>query len=381
MVLSRIEAWKRAAHTRIGEQLFRKARADFEAGTFSTLQPSVRVAKALAALILATPIAMLLLGLYVVTLDFPNLITLVIGGVLTACGVYVFPWSRKLPEGGFRREDLPELFALCDEVGARIGAKPLTLIYITDDINAFYTEHRGERAMGIGLGLWVIATPQERVSVIAHEMAHMVNNDVARSGILSLALSALERWYYLFGDSEIFDHEGYLLRERDGSEMFADGIMGILRGIVGTIWSVLTRLTFADSQRSEYLADAVSTRAGGVGSATSMLSKLALIPLVDAELRGLVPSYVKDGTAFYARITKAVTNVDSAERAKLTDKMVEEHHSVDMSHPPTFQRIAFLSDLAEPDQGPITYRQEVDAEIAPHIERIGAEILRSLEIQ
>jgi len=137
-----------------------------------------------------------------------------------------------------------------------------------------------------------------------------------------------------------------------------------------------------DRQRAEYLADALATRAGVVSNAQTLLTKLALLPLIDKELLGRVPSYVESGTAFYERISHAVNGADADAREKLLEEMVAAHHSVDMSHPPTFQRMAFLSDLPAPAEGLITVSgRALDAEIAPILERSGRRVLDRLEVQ
>lgn len=378
----RIERWRRDAHQRLGESLFRMARADFERGRSTSTSRGDAAAKLFAWGIVLTPYLIMAGGLFWISVGFPNLATLIFGSIFVAVGLYAMPRRPKLEDGWFDRAQLPELFALTDLVAERLGAQPLTRIYLPEDYIAYYTELRGERVMGFGLALWSIATPQERISIIAHELAHQVNGDQTRTGVLAKALETLGRWYDLVEDTTLIDHEGYLLRERGAEDFIAGGIMGIARGLIELIWLALMRLYYADSQRAEYLADALSTRAGGVKPMQSMLAKLALTSLIHAEVRDMVPSYVENGKAFYARIAAAANDADDAKRSKLFDEMVEEGHSVDMSHPPTFQRISFLADIPEPEQEAVTYPgAALDEEMSPHIERSGRKVLSDLEVQ
>jgi len=381
-VSSRIEHWRQRAHDRIGESLFRKARMDFDAGQSTAVSRGSAIATFFAWIIVLAPFAVMAGGLALAVVDFPNLAAMLFGALFVAVGLYALPRRAKLEEGGFDRAQLPELFKLCDDIADRLGAEPLTRIYLSEGINAYYTDLGRDRIMGFGLGLWSIATPQERIAIIAHELSHQVNGDLTRTGTIARAIATLERMYFLVEDDALTDHEGYLLRQREAEDMIAGGIMGFVRMVIETIWLGFMRYYFADSQRSEYLADALSTRAGGVGAMRSSLAKLALLPLVENEVRDMVPSYVKSGSAFFERLAGVIDGADQQKREELFDRMVAEKHSVDLTHPPTFQRISFLADIEEPSRPPVAYPgPELDLELAPHIERLGQKVLRNLEVQ
>ncbi|MEP3346568.1 MAG: M48 family metalloprotease [Litoreibacter sp.] len=365
----------------MGASIQDAALRDFSAGQIGKVSFGTRLAQGLSAIILVIPYALMLGGLALCALNFPNLITLVLGGTVSAVGFYVRPRRHRLEGEVFTRSDLPELFALTDEISQRLGGKPVTKVQIFSDFNAFSTELQGDRVLGIGLGLWLILSPEERVALIAHEVSHQVNGDQARTGLLSMGLYSVERWYSLFEDSAIVDHEGYYLREQGIEDAIGGGLAAVVAMLVEQLWLVLKRFSFLDSQRAEYLADGIATKAAGIEAVQKLLRKLGYERLLRRAFLEMAPNLVPNGTAFFDQLCGKANSATVEVRAGLEARMAEEVHCVDMSHPPTVERIGFLAKLTKTQDAPISYREKIDAELAPFIEAEGVKMLQMLEVQ
>lgn len=381
MLSGRIKRWTGRAHQRVGAKIREAALRDMHAGRVGEVSFSTRIAQGLAGVIVALPFVLMAAGIAIMAADFPNLLYIVLGAMSLGMGIYVRPRRWRL-EGAFKgREDMPEMFALCDEITQRLGGKPITKVQLKSELNAYSIDAAGERVLGMGVALWLVLSPQERVAVIAHEVSHQVNGDQARRGVLHTGLQSLERWYFLFGNSHVVDHEGYYIREHGIEDAIGGGIMAVIATGIEWVWLLLSRLSFLDSQRAEYLADGIAARAGGIKAGQSTLRKLCYAPLLEKAAREMAPARIPSGTAYFEQLCRQLIEAAPKQRAALEASCKAEGHCVDVSHPPTFERISFLEQLSKPPEAPVAYRDGLDAEMAPYIEEIGAEMLLCLEVQ
>jgi hypothetical protein len=111
----RLEQWRNRLNQQQGEALFRAAVSAAKTKDRKT-PASTTLLKVLSLAIVAIPVMLAVLGLWLVTLDFPNLITLVVGLVLLYIAWFLRPRRRKLPSPLLRRTDLPALFAVLDRI-------------------------------------------------------------------------------------------------------------------------------------------------------------------------------------------------------------------------------------------------------------------------
>lgn len=88
------------------------------------------------------------------------------------------------------REEAPELHRLVKEVAGALRVKPPAHITVDGEVNAFMgsSGFPPRRVLGLGLPLLYALPPQERVAVIAHELAHARNGDPTRTGLIGTAL-------------------------------------------------------------------------------------------------------------------------------------------------------------------------------------------------
>jgi heat shock protein HtpX len=165
-----------------------------------------------------------------------------------------------------RREDHPQLFNVFDEVCIAAGvtgdAKPT--LHIVDDPapNAFATGlKRDDAHIAVTTGLLDQLPRYELRAVLAHELAHVTNDDirtvtvaVATAGLVALLANVLARALWFGGG------RGGRGRGGNGGGGGAAQIIVLVVGLVAIILAPLAAqaIRFAVSRQREYLADATA---------------------------------------------------------------------------------------------------------------------------
>ena len=378
------KTWRKKLNRRIGERVFLEAHKDFVTGNFQRKPMSQYLAQLIAGGVLLTPFLMIAAGIWIFTLDFPNILFIILGVVTVASGWMLIPPRTRNLEKTYNREELPALFGFFDTISDALGAVRIDGIRITDELNGYYYEvgtgQNKERIIGVGLILWDSLTPAQRISFAAHEVAHQVNADPARTRLYHMAMFTLEKWFLLLSPARLIKFED---SAAIGETLF-EMAMAIPRFGIELIWVGMERLSFVSHQRAEYLADAMAAGISGVTPATELLEKLSLYPLLQKELRGLYPNGKQSGTDVMMQLAHSITDAPDVARDGILDTMRKEGISVDATHPPTAFRIAFLS-LIEQDEPAVKPDQvdfsAIESELAPLREKIGVELLGGMEIQ
>jgi len=164
------------------------------------------------------------------------------------------------------RSQYPNLFRLIDRVAAQIGVKPPDIVTYDYQYNASFGRVglRQRSWMNLGMDLWMRLSPQARIALIAHELAHDANKDVGRIMWVSYATRTVVNWYCLVVP--------YLnLKKTHAILNFILAFWTMLGVVVlyllsfpiyGLAW-VMILLTMNDSRRAEYLADEFAARSVG----------------------------------------------------------------------------------------------------------------------
>jgi heat shock protein HtpX len=187
------------------------------------------------------------------------------------------------------RTEAPELHNLLDEVCVSAGisgTKPK--LYLVDDPapNAFATGLKLEDShVAVTTGLVERLPRYELRAVIAHEVAHIVNDDiravtvaVATAGLVALLADVLVRFLW-FGGGRAGRRGGGGGRDQ-GAAQLVFMVLGILALILAPIAAQLIR--FAVSRQREYLADA--TAAELLRDPQSMVNALRRLELDTTEI-------------------------------------------------------------------------------------------------
>ncbi|MCC5949138.1 MAG: M48 family metalloprotease [Nitriliruptoraceae bacterium] len=198
----------------------------------------------------------------------------VVGSVVTAAGLFiglmfVLISVRSGPSVALRaakarevsREEAPELWNLFDEVCVNagiMGNQPR--LYLVDDPapNAFATGLKLEDShIAVTTGLIETLPRYELRAVLAHEVAHILNDDiravtiaVATAGLIALLADVLVRSLWFRGAG----------RSRGGNNQGGAQALFLLLGLLAVILAPLAAqlIRFAVSRQREYLADATA---------------------------------------------------------------------------------------------------------------------------
>ena len=375
--------WREDLNKRVGESIFLGAQKDYVTGELSGKSALTWLAYVISAIILATPIAMILGGLAIGIWGFPSIFSLFLMALLVAAGWWLLPRAYKLPQNALRRADLPQTFAMTDQIGKVLGAPPITAIVIDESFNAAVVQNRRDTVLILGAILWESLDGAERIALIRHEMAHLVNNDPSKGAFVGAALQTIEGWSELVQPSRIIDpfEEENFIR---GANLIGDIITATLGTLIDGVWSLLERLNYPPQQRAEYLADALSAEVAGSAAPASLLEHLEMAPRIRRAAGGLSSRNPPGGLEMIQRLAKATRDVPDAERNELLDDMRQSGHSINETHPPTVFRLAFLRTLPK-QMAKITPDDiscaAVDAELSPHFARLGDKISSRLIVQ
>ncbi|MEU6547694.1 M48 family metallopeptidase [Streptomyces sp. NPDC046859] len=342
--LGRLERAGRVLARRHGEQLL----AEMLSG--SDGRPR-RDASAVAATVLAGTVHSITVvlavgGLWCVVAGWGG-IGVAAGLVLVALAWVLAPRVGRLP--GDRpvllRADAPELFALVDEVAAAVGTRSVHAIAVDGSINAAVTTYgiRGRRLLVLGMPLWEVLTPEERVALLGHELAHYANGDIRNGLVVGTAVRSLTVWHRIVEP----------LAHPTGLEVIVNALYVLPRLLIGGLLILLIRLTSRAGMRAEYLADRLAARTASTPAAVGLMDRLLITQSLGvwlrteanrAALRG--PRSTRHATdradELWARLTAYATSIPEHEYERQRRAGARRGHQVDATHPPTHLRRACL---------------------------------------
>jgi len=288
--------------------------------------------------------------------------------ILGALGL-MLAWTAKpeltrLPRERVTPADAPELHQLVQDISAAINGPRRVHITLSGDFNASMTNVTLGRDAWMTLGLPIMLgfEPQERVFVIAHELAHAVNADPKRGFWYHSALRFLWTLARTLRPTELYNPDMGIVGVL--AVPFNLLMLGASTAVLGLMW-LLMQLSGEASQRAEYHADLLAARVSGTPAALSALAHLHLTSLYDyamhkhhmhrerpdvfAELRHQLRAYPREGLL-------------AASRAR-----EEELTSLDDSHPPTSYREAVIA--AHPFEPAVLLTPERAARIERELQR------------
>ncbi|MGY3335287.1 Zn-dependent protease with chaperone function/ribosomal protein L37AE/L43A [Streptomyces filamentosus] len=386
----RIERARRNLARRYGEQLF----ADLTAADGGRGDGADRAGRGNSAL-LATAVALAVHG---VTL------ALLAGGIaMILAGEGLVPFLSAIPIGlvlvlrprfgslrGLRKEnpdlpvlrrpDAPEFFALLDEVAGAVGTTGVTAVVVDPDVNASVRTYglRQRRVLTVGLGLWEVLTPQERIALLGHEFGHYAHGDTRHLLLVSGAFQSLDTWAYTLAPQppqSLVDH-------------FVNLTTVLPRLAVEGVTTLLDHLTLRGSQRAEYLADEAAARVGGSKAAAGVMDRLLCAEILTGALRReIVGARTRrsgsraenPAEGLWQRLAVQAAGVPATEYERLRRAGELRGHSVDSTHPPTHLRHRLLTSGEEYEPRialDADRAARVDAELAEARRVIARELLR-----
>jgi Zn-dependent protease with chaperone function len=266
----------------------------------------------------------------------------------SALYVQPFRWRRRPRYAAIGRADAPALFALVDEVARAIGGPAVDRIVVTAAFNASYFKLSARRsAIAIGLTLWSILEPQERVALLGHELGHRVNGDLRRTAFVGWAIASVRRWRLLLEPSFgpipwPMTGGGFAAASVVLAELLVPLILIPLALLVETFGNRMQLIADRQGQRSEYYADDLSAATAGTAAAVSLLEKMLIADscrhVMLHALRHRPDTNVWQAVRAFA---ESVPEMEWQRRFRLATRSLQR---VDTSHPPTQLRANILRD-------------------------------------
>jgi Zn-dependent protease with chaperone function len=303
-----------------------------------------------------------------------NLFTILIMLVLVLTAFAIGPRLGRIPKknGDVRfREDSPALFGLLDRIGAEMDARPVDAVVVSPTFNAAYgvVGLRRRRVLEIGLPLWDTLSGQQRVALIAHELAHGVNGDSRHGLIVGTSLSSLSRLHSAVlpggGDARV----NYLI------DLIARAIQGVAAWLIGLIFRLQKMITLRAGQRAEYLADRLAARVASPAAVQGMLD--TLLTREDSHITVVRRQALPRTVAFWDDHRQGIATLPELERERRRRMAARRRLRVDESHPPTHLRIGALN--GRPDGEPrirleSAEQDRIQVELGPDYDRVAKDL-------
>lgn len=331
------------------------------------LTPTRLLALMLAALVHLSTLALLALGAALILFTWPHFLTTLLGLLCLLIVWNLRPRLGKLPDSAATPEQFPTLHMLANRIASALGAAPVDTIVIDHRFNASFGQVglRQRQVITIGLPLFAILTPQERIAILAHEIAHGVNGDPTRGLLTWTAIQSLVQWHRLLLPDRIWEF---------GTRRYQRGhSLGCLLSLSGTLTNALllgisalprlaaytlSHLLWRDSQRAEYLADTLAARASGTEAALGALDKLHYSSMYQRTVQQLALSQPDQQVVPLLRYNVATLPPRELERIRRIQQL--DATRMDTTHPPTRYRIAQLQ--ARPVAQPAVTLSAAEAE-------------------
>jgi heat shock protein HtpX len=119
-------------------------------------------------------------------------------------------------------------------------------------------------------------------------------------------------------------------------------------------------MLWSDTQRAEYLADALGARAAGTVATVSALDKLYLMDTVRAAIHRVAVSDDSDKMDLFAEFRRYTSRVPEREWERLRRTEALANSRLDSTHPPTAYRLELLR--AHPVSEPAVVLQAADSQ-------------------
>jgi Zn-dependent protease with chaperone function len=234
------------------------------------------------------------------------------------------PRSGKAPVS-LKRKDFPNIYALTDRIAAELKIPVVDGICVSIAFNAEILQvgWRRKTYVNIGLPLWVLLTDQEKISLLAHELAHKANGDFRRKTVIYVAYNTLWNWY------EASARPGVL-----------SIVLFLFAGLVWLFFYGFSLLLFHENRRSEYLADVLAARVAGTQSTVSGLVKTNIGFALPALYQRLTETKRTDN--LLGKFQQFAAGILPEQIEQLEHEQQARDRMYALTHPPLHYRIAML---------------------------------------
>jgi Zn-dependent protease with chaperone function len=344
-------ARRRQAAKAKGERLF-AAIADS-----SVTRPGLSGARAasyvVAGAIHLVTLSVFVIGVYVVVANFPDAFAFIAGIPLLLLGFVLRPRLGGVRPGTviLPADSAPALYGLCGRIATAVGARPVDLIAVDAQFNASFGQVglRRRRVLSIGLALWNVMDDQQRIAILGHELAHQVNGDAAHGVVVGSALRSLNEWRMALGSPRWHPQSGSIFAFIEAlAQVAARQVTRLMRAAVSAVYRFERSLIFQSSQRAEYFADLLATRAG---SSAAMIGALDALHLAAPGEQAVVFAARRDEPDIWEAERTYFESLGPMEWERHRRLDARDGTAVDSTHPPTNLRIELLKRRAAQPAG------------------------------
>ena len=273
--------------------------------------------------------------------------------------------SKRIPP--LERREFPALYSLLDEVCAQLGHRSRVTLNLNPDFNAWYTQSLfGRPFIGLGLPLMYVLSGQERVSLIAHEVAHGVNSDIVRSRLMFFPLTLFATWYELLIPDALMQARATWGEGGGLTQATGNVATYLLSYLPLALLRLFHRLTMNESQLAEYRADFLESRVAGKSAALSSLDKLHFGSTYFASLHKQTLN--PERAHLYAEFAHQMAQRSPQALAQTRQEIRERYTALD-THPPTVLRMQFIEEVA-PSEALLELSETHNAKISTELERL-----------
>jgi Zn-dependent protease with chaperone function len=301
-----------------------------------------------------------------------------------------FPQIGSSPE---LESNIRNLRRLVDDVARAVGTRSADAIVVDGSfsVSAAAFGWRRSRVLTVGLPLFAVLSPQERVAVLAHELAHFKSGDPRRGVFIGGALQSLAAWQNLLAPRSA--SEGVVRRiSTDPNQPYAvstgPGLAGFATvGVNGVLYAVswiprgasrlLTNLTGRDTLRAEYFADELAVKVAGSQAVISSFDKRRMLRMYSNAVSVMTPSRWRNGSLWEELRARASEYPDSENRRTRTADRAT-LAKFEPLHPPTALRLAAIERRGIVPAQLVAGEgasQAVDADLQRSLSRVQSEVI------
>lgn len=230
----------------------------------------------------------------------------------------------------------------------------------------------------LGMPLWEVLTPAERIALLGHELAHYANGDTRNGLVVGTALRSLAIW----------DHALRPLPHPSAIEMAVNAFYVVPRLLVRGMLTLLVRLTSRAATRAEYLADRLAARTASTQAAVGLMDRLLITGPLGVLLRSQAnraalggSRSTREATAraddLWELLTAYAASIPEHEYERQRRAGARRGHQVDATHPPTHLRRACLL-VGEPVTASVVPQARRTERIATELAAARTEVARRL---
>ncbi|HEX5506227.1 MAG TPA: M48 family metalloprotease [Thermomicrobiales bacterium] len=290
---------------------------------------------ALAMLIHGLTLAIAALGLAALVFFWPNPLGFLAAAILFAVAWGLAPHPPPPPDLLLDRRDFPALYGLADAVAAALDAGRVDGIAAEFMFNAAFRRAGWQRRNYVRLGvpLWAILDEDERVALIAHELAHGAHRAADRGFVVGGALTALRHWSVILNPPlRIIGFDIIVL-----IHLASRCLSLVPRGLL----FLLSHLLWRGAQRAEYRVDRRAATIAGSEAVVALLRKLQFGRDYRHVVQWVAQGSNKGGGLFEA-LRRRTAWVPARELERRHRAAQAGEARLDVTHPPVADRIALL---------------------------------------